>query len=206
MTERKKKISISRHAVMISSNHMQGRDLALAGGAERCHDSGNVLSDSEKVAVRRNRLGWTQPDLATRAGVGPNTVWRLENKLNVTPANRAAILAALEAGENERGLTSLGLDTGRQDRLGSAHPRQSLEIVRAPDPIRQGDAYQSDFPRGAADATAEARIRELERQLDAEKAAHAEMRGLAARLTDIIATRLENLETRIAQAGSRKRR
>lgn len=178
-------------------------------GLKRCHDLGTVISEGTKITLRRKRLGWkSQKRLADRAGISRATVWKIENDKKVEHDMWLAVVEALEAGEADQSLTSLGLDTGWQDRLGSAHPRQSLEIVRAPDPIRQGDAYQSDFPRGAdaPESAADARIRELERQLDAEKAAHAEMRGLAARLTDIIATRLENLETRLAQTGSRKRR
>lgn len=167
---------------------------------------GTVISEGMKITLRRERLGWkSQQQLADRAGISRATVWKIENDKKVEHDMWLAVVAVIDAEERQRGLTSLGLDTQGQDGLGSAHPRQSLEIVRAPDPIRQGDAYQSDVPRGAANAV-ETRIRELEQQLNAEKAAHAEMRGIAARLTELLGARLQSIEARLPVSRSRKRR
>lgn len=167
-------------------------------------------SEGERIALRRSRLGWSQTDLATRAGVSLGTVLRIEKDRNVRRDNWTSVIGALDAGEAARALPALELDMTLGGRIGSgfASLQPSLETTRPRDLSRHGGEYQSDFPRGAdaPESAAETRIRELEQQLAAEQAAHAEMRALATRLTDILATRLEAIAARLPETRGRKRR
>lgn len=179
-----------------------------AGG---CHDSGIVdISDGERLVLRRKRLGWTQGDVMKATGLSRSAVGKVEKGKNVEKQTYDAVVDALTKAENEIALTQIGLDTPSSGRVGSPLHilRSSLETTRRPDLSRHSGEYQSDIPRGAdaPESATETRIRELETLLSAEQAAHAEMRGVAAKLTDIIARRLEAIETRIAEASRGKRR
>lgn len=81
---------------------MTGCGLALETGPCRCHDPGTVLTDGQRIAWRRDRLGWNQRLLAKRAGVGLATITRIEKDRNVQQATMRAVLGALDAGEAAR--------------------------------------------------------------------------------------------------------
>jgi transcriptional regulator with XRE-family HTH domain len=49
----------------------------------------------EKVALLRNRLGWTQHELGTRAGISQRTVSMLEQGNDTKPATLYALAHAL---------------------------------------------------------------------------------------------------------------
>jgi transcriptional regulator with XRE-family HTH domain len=52
---------------------------------------------SRQIVAARGLLRWSQPDLASAAGISVSTIKRLEADKPVTAANRRATLAALEA-------------------------------------------------------------------------------------------------------------
>jgi transcriptional regulator with XRE-family HTH domain len=52
----------------------------------------------EQCRAARGWLGWSQQELATRAGIAKNTVYQFETKLRTpTPNNIAALRRAIEA-------------------------------------------------------------------------------------------------------------
>jgi transcriptional regulator with XRE-family HTH domain len=65
------------------------------------HNLGTVTepSDGERVALRRNRLGWKQRALAEAAGVSLTTVVQIEKDRGVRTESLRAVLAALDAAE-----------------------------------------------------------------------------------------------------------
>jgi transcriptional regulator with XRE-family HTH domain len=66
-------------------------------------------SDGERVALRRNRLGWKQRTLAEAAKVSLTTVVQIEKDRGVRTDSLRAVLAALDAAEKkgrERPITS----------------------------------------------------------------------------------------------------
>jgi transcriptional regulator with XRE-family HTH domain len=81
---------------------MTGLGLALENKSRGCHDSGTVLTEGERIAWRRDRLGWNQRELARRAGVGLATVTRIEKDRNVQQNTLRSVLGALDAGEKAR--------------------------------------------------------------------------------------------------------
>jgi transcriptional regulator with XRE-family HTH domain len=53
---------------------------------------------AEQCRAARGWLGWSQQELATRAGIAKNTVYQFEAKLRTpTPNNVAALRRAIEA-------------------------------------------------------------------------------------------------------------
>jgi transcriptional regulator with XRE-family HTH domain len=67
------------------------------------HNLGTVTepSDGERVALRRNRLGWKQRALAEAAGVSLTTVVQIEKDRGVRTESLRAVLAALDAAEKK---------------------------------------------------------------------------------------------------------
>jgi transcriptional regulator with XRE-family HTH domain len=63
-------------------------------------------SDGERVALRRNRLGWKQRTLAEAAKVSLTTVVQIEKDRGVRTDSLRAVLAALEAAEKKPRVTS----------------------------------------------------------------------------------------------------
>lgn len=55
-----------------------------------------VISPRQTIAAR-GLLGWTQSDLASKAGVGRSTIKKLENGENVRPSYVEAVQRAIEA-------------------------------------------------------------------------------------------------------------
>ena len=53
-------------------------------------------AQSCQIVAARGLLGWSQPDLASAAGISVSTIKRLEAGKPATAANRRAALAALE--------------------------------------------------------------------------------------------------------------
>ena len=51
-----------------------------------------------QIRMARAALKWTVEELANKAGVGKNTVWRIEAGARGNPATLAAIKRALEGG------------------------------------------------------------------------------------------------------------
>jgi transcriptional regulator with XRE-family HTH domain len=58
-------------------------------------------SDGERIALRRNRLGWKQRALADAAGVSLTTVVQIEKDRGVRTESLRAVLAALDAAEKK---------------------------------------------------------------------------------------------------------
>lgn len=97
---------------MIFSNSLETTGLLVADPPERCDDA-PVLSAGEGIAVRRDRLGWSQQVLADKSGVGIATVGRIEKDKNIRTDRMAAVLAALDKEERKRGLRGPTLSTPR---------------------------------------------------------------------------------------------
>jgi len=59
---------------------------------------GVALMTPEQCRAARGWLGWSQQELATKAGIAKNTVYQFETKLRTpTPNNVAALRRAIEA-------------------------------------------------------------------------------------------------------------
>jgi transcriptional regulator with XRE-family HTH domain len=76
--------------------------LAVDSEGARRDNPGTVLTEGQRIAWRRDRLGWNQRELAKRAGVGLATVTRIEKDRNIQQATLRAVLGALDAGEDAR--------------------------------------------------------------------------------------------------------
>lgn len=70
-----------------------------------CHDSGAVadFTEGQLIALRRDKLGWTQEDLANAIGVSQSTILRVEKGTNQQRPNYLAALAVIEKEEARRG-------------------------------------------------------------------------------------------------------
>lgn len=74
------------------------------------------FTKGQLIALRRDKLGWTQLDLADKMGVSRSTVLRIEKDTNRQPTNYAAAWAAIEKEETKRGLRpTLSAGSGTTD-------------------------------------------------------------------------------------------
>jgi transcriptional regulator with XRE-family HTH domain len=123
------------------------------------------MFDGVVVRLRRERLDWSQAALGQRAGVNKNTITRIEKGRGNRTETVDLVLAALAAGEAERGLASsvVGLvrspDLNQQadalriwDRLAALSPverRRVVDLLDLMDAARQATT-RAGMPGGAA--------------------------------------------------------
>lgn len=79
--------------------------LGLETAQAECHDPGIVITEGKQIALRRERVGWIQTELAKRARVSRSVVWKIENDKNVRVDMLRKVEGALAAAEAKLGLT-----------------------------------------------------------------------------------------------------
>lgn len=130
--------------------------LGVSAGGPKWQDTDSLQmpepTKGELIAIRRSRLGWSQTDLAERAGVSLGTVLRIEKDRNTQRINFDAVIAALEA---EEGLVAHGLVSAPK-----ALPPLAMTSPDHPPSTDSGE--------GGAGDPATARIRELETVVEAQ--------------------------------------
>lgn len=113
------------------------------------HNLGTVTEPSagERVALRRNRLGWKQRTLAEAAGVSLTTVVQIEKDRGVRTESLRAVLSALEQAEKGPTLSPPPgtTDLSTKEGVDAAHTRQRLRLetlevvlVEALETVRRG--------------------------------------------------------------------
>jgi transcriptional regulator with XRE-family HTH domain len=100
----------------------------------------NEPTEGERIALRRNRLGWKQGVLAERAKVSLNTVVSIEKDRGVRTESLRAVLAALDAAE--------------------AKPTRRGDLVR-----HSGEYQSSASMKEGADVPASARLADIRKRL-----------------------------------------
>lgn len=91
------------------------------------HDSRAVadFTEGELIALRRDKLGWTQEDLGKQIGVSQSTILRVEKGTNQQRPNYIAALAVIEKEEARRGLSGPHLSLV----VGSISPQESADAI-----------------------------------------------------------------------------
>jgi transcriptional regulator with XRE-family HTH domain len=144
----------------------------------------DFLSDGDRIAWRRRRLGWNQGQLSDAAGVGLTTIVQIEKDRNVQRAKWRAVEHALDAAERDRGLPSL------QIAAPAPEPRNQSGLTS---PVLPPSTNRTNVPRGEPDDdSASTRIRELENRLERQEAQLEEMRKMLKRLARIATERAES--------------
>lgn len=100
------------------------------------------LTEGQQVALRRDALGWKQPDLASAVGVSLSTISRVEgDDPRVSRAMRAAVIAALEKEERKRGLTGPSLSTPPSTTASSTEGADVSQLLEARRSLARAEVF-----------------------------------------------------------------